>query len=279
MIFALAAGLVLVMVEMTVTWWMARRVRNYGIVDIVWSLGFAPIAWVFAGVAAWRFHDAKLDGFPEWSMNRALLLTAMVTVWAMRLGLHLYVRVRAHHPVEDVRYAELRKEWGGATDWKMYRFYLMQGGVQWVLALPFAWVCLDGSLPTGWGGLGISGVLGFVLWLGGIVGESVADAQLKRFRSDPTKRGQVCREGMWRYSRHPNYFFEWLIWVGYAVFAMGAPWGWVGWLSPVLMLHFLLNVTGIPMTEALSVKSKGDAYREYQRTTNAFFPWFPRKMS
>ena len=93
----------------------------------------------------------------------------------------------------------------------------------------------------------------------------------------PGNRGKVCQEGLWRWSRHPNYFFEWIVWVGYTVFACGSDWGWTGWLSPALMLHFLLNVTGIPMTEALSVKSKGDAYRLYQQTTSAFFPRPPRK--
>ena len=97
-----------------------------------------------------------------------------------------------------------------------------------------------------------------------------------RFRADPANRGRFISTGVWEWSRHPNYFFEWLVWVGYAVFALGSPWGWLGLIAPALMLHFLLNVTGIPMTEELSLKSKGDAYREYQRTTSAFVPWFPK---
>ena len=132
---------------------------------------------------------------------------------------------------------------------------------------------LDASASSGPLGLGITGIAGIALWITGLVGESIADAQLSRFRRNPANRGQVCQEGLWAWSRHPNYFFEWMVWVGYAVFASGAPWGWTGWLSPLLMLHFLLNVTGIPMTEELSVKSKGEAYRRYQRTTSAFFPW------
>lgn len=104
----------------------------------------------------------------------------------------------------------------------------------------------------------------------------LADRQLARFRADPANKGKVCQAGLWNYSRHPNYFFEWLVWVGYAVFALGSPWGWLGLIAPALMLHFLLNVTGIPMTEELSLKSKGDAYRAYQRTTSAFVPWFKK---
>lgn len=267
-----AAGLVFVILEMTLTWVLARRLRNYGIVDVVWSLGFAPLVLLFLALAARRFHDAKLDAFPEWNVPRAVVLSAMVVLWSLRLGWHLFVRVKSHHPVEDVRYAKLRTDWGSGADRRMYGFFLLQGALQVLLALPFAWVALDDSPTSGPAGLGLTGVIGLILWVGGLAGESIADAQLARFRRDPANRGRVCQAGLWAFSRHPNYFFEWLVWVGYAVFASGAPWGWTGWLSPLLMLHFLLNVTGIPMTEELSVKSKGDAYRDYQRTTNAFFP-------
>lgn len=267
------AGLAFVLVEMTLTWLLARRLRNYGIVDIVWSLGFAPLVLLFLAIAARRFYDAKLDAFPEWNVLRACLLSGMVVLWSLRLGWHLFVRVKSHHPVEDVRYAKLRQDWGAGADRRMYGFFLLQGVLQVLLALPFAWVCLDASASSGPLGLGITGIAGIALWITGLVGESIADAQLSRFRRNPANRGQVCQEGLWAWSRHPNYFFEWMVWVGYAVFASGAPWGWTGWLSPLLMLHFLLNVTGIPMTEELSVKSKGEAYRRYQRTTSAFFPW------
>ena len=143
-----------------------------------------------------------------------------------------------------------------------------------VLSIPFVFACnrpLDPKLPLGSDAFAIGGI---ALWLIGLLGESLADRQLARFRADPANKGKVCRTGLWNYSRHPNYFFEWLVWVGYAVFALGSPWGWLGLLAPALMLHFLRNVTGIPMTEELSLKSKGDAYREYQRTTSAFVPWF-----
>jgi steroid 5-alpha reductase family enzyme len=266
------AGFAFVVVEMTATWIAARRLRNFGIVDVVWSFGFAPLILVFLGFAARRFYDAKLDSYPEWSAIRACVLAAMGVLWSVRLGFHLFVRVKAHHPVEDVRYAKLRTDWGAATDRKMYGFFLLQGALQVVLALPFVWVCLDDSPAPFPVGLGYTGIAGIALWITGLVGESIADAQLARFRGNPANKGKVCQDGLWAHSRHPNYFFEWLVWVGYAVFATGAPWGWLAWLSPLLMFHFLVNVTGIPMTEELSVKSKGDAYRLYQRTTNAFFP-------
>ena len=108
--------------------------------------------------------------------------------------------------------------------------------------------------------------------------EALADAQMKRFKAAPANRGQVCQVGLWRFSRHPNYFFEALIWVGFALFALGSPHGWIALSCPVLMLYFLLKVTGIPLTEEYAVKSKGAAYREYQRTTSAFIPWFHKSL-
>ena len=104
-----------------------------------------------------------------------------------------------------------------------------------------------------------------------------ADAQLHRFKQDPANKGKTCQVGLWHYSRHPNFFFEWLIWVSYALYAMGSPSGAWGWLSPALMLYFVTKVTGIPATEAQALRSRGDEYRKYQQTTSAFFPWPPKK--
>jgi len=270
-------GLAFVVAEMLVTFRVARRLRNFGIVDIVWSAGFTPLVLLYLLATAWQEHAATARGS---DLREALIsrlpLTLMVTLWSLRLGLHLLIRVRAHHPVEDVRYAQLRKEWGAQTDQKMLGFFLLQGGLQVVLSTP--WLISSLQPPTaltGW--VGGCLWLGLLLWAVGILGESLADRQLARFRADPARRGQVCQEGLWRYSRHPNYFCEWLVWLGYGVYALASPWGWIGLLAPALMYHFLVNVTGVPMTEVLSVKSKGEAYRRYQQTTNAFFPGPPRR--
>ncbi len=117
---------------------------------------------------------------------------------------------------------------------------------------------------------------GAALWLIAISGEALADAQLAAFKRRASNKGRVCDAGLWRYSRHPNYFFEWLIWVAYFVFALGSPWGWVAIVGPASILYLLLRVTGIPMTEEQSIRSRGDAYRRYQQTTSAFIPWFPK---
>jgi steroid 5-alpha reductase family enzyme len=118
--------------------------------------------------------------------------------------------------------------------------------------------------------------VGAAIWLVALAGEGLADFQLKRFKADPANAGKICQSGLWNYSRHPNYFFEWLVWVGFFVFAWDSPGGCLTVLCPGLMLYFLLHVTGIPITEEFSVKSKGDAYRQYQQATSAFVPWFKR---
>ena len=141
-----------------------------------------------------------------------------------------------------------------------------------VLSAPFLIACLDIKAP-----LGLLEKIGAGIWLVSMLGEAIADQQLHNFKKNPANAGKTCRAGLWRYSRHPNYFFEWMIWVGYAVFALGSPWGWIGLISPALILYFLLGATGIPATEAQALRSRGDEYREYQRTTSSFVPWFPKK--
>jgi steroid 5-alpha reductase family enzyme len=260
------AALAWVVIEMSMTFAAARRLRNYGIVDVVWSLGFTPIVMLYVALLVGRGWVPT-----QW------LLVGLVTAWSLRLGGHLFVRVRSHHPVEDVRYARLREEWGADEARRMFGFFLLQGVLQVVLSAPWLLALAGANGARG----SVAGfwfpALGTALWIIGWIGESIADRQLANFRNNPANRGRVCQDGLWNHSRHPNYFFEWLIWVGYAVFALGMPWGWLGLIAPALMWHFLVNVTGIPMTEEMSVKSKGDAYRDYQRTTSAFVPWFRRR--
>jgi steroid 5-alpha reductase family enzyme len=139
------------------------------------------------------------------------------------------------------------------------------------LSIPIALACANPA-P----GIGLFEVAGVLLWLVAIGGESIADMQLALFKSHPAAKGRVCDIGLWKYSRHPNYFFEWLVWIAYFVFALGSPWSWVGLASPLLMLYFLTCVTGIPPAEARSLATRGDAYRAYQRRTSPFIPWIPK---
>jgi steroid 5-alpha reductase family enzyme len=177
----------------------------------------------------------------------------------------------SHHPVEDGRYVQLRQDWAGNFASKMFGFFQLQAASVVLLGVAFFVVCLNPTPQIH--PLEIGGV---VLWLLALTGESLADAQLAAFKRDPTSKGRVCDVGLWHYSRHPNYFFEWLIWVAYFLFALGSPYGWVAVIGPASMLYLLLRVTGIPLTEQQSLRSKGDAYRRYQQTTSAFIPWFPK---
>lgn len=171
---------------------------------------------------------------------------------------------------EDGRYQTLKENWGSAAQFRMFWFYQLQAAGSLLFALPML-IAAGGTSP-----FGLVDSAGVLIWLVAIAGELTADRQLSRFRANPVHKGQVCREGLWNYSRHPNYFFEWLHWWAYVCLALSAPWGWLTLFGPILMLHFIINVTGIPPTEAQALKSRGDAYREYQRTTSAFFPWLPR---
>jgi steroid 5-alpha reductase family enzyme len=155
----------------------------------------------------------------------------------------------------------------------MATFFQQQAASVVVLGVPFLLIATNprpGLAPLEWAAL--------ALWCVAVLGEALADAQLAAFKRAPGSRGQVCRRGLWRYSRHPNYFFEWLIWMSYGLFALAAPWGWLGLIAPAAILYLLLRVTGIPLTEQQTVLSKGAAYVRYQKSTNAFFPWPPRRL-
>lgn len=242
-----------------VTFLVARRLDNYGIVDAVWALLFTPVVLWYA----LAFEERGV---------REVILVLMTALWSLRLGVHLAFRIAAAHPEEDWRYRQLRDEWGERFNGRMFGFYQVQGILALVLTTPWLLAAADPRGGLGWWEL--AGVVLFGLAIGG---EALADWQLRRFKRGGPSRGEVCRLGLWRFSRHPNYFFEWLIWVGFAVYALGSPFGWLGLISPALMLWLLLKVTGIPPTEEQAVKSKGEGYRAYQRTTPAFFPWFPRE--
>ena len=252
----LGVGAASMFVVMAATWVTAVRIKNAGIVDIAWSLNFSLLALLYAALG------------PGWTFRRMLIL-AMVALWSLRLGGYLFARVMGHHPVEDGRYQQLRQEWAPHADARFFWFFELQAALNLILSLPVLLACLNPA-PHFYS-LELAAAL---LWAIALAGESVADRQLDRFRKDPAHRGRTCQGGLWRYSRHPNYFFEWLVWVAYFLFAAASPWGVVTIFCPLLMLFFLLRVTGIPLTEIQALRSRGDEYREYQRTTSAFVPWF-----
>jgi steroid 5-alpha reductase family enzyme len=248
---AIVGGLMLVL------WAIHLLTRNASIVDFGWAFGLALLAawyaWAGPGYPARKWAIAVMAGF-----------------WGLRLGMYLLFARVIGHP-EEGRYVQLRLEWKTNLPLRFLFFFEFQALLDVVLSLPFLFACLDTRAP-----LGILEKIGAGIWLVAIAGEALADWQLDAFKKNPANRGKTCRVGLWKYSRHPNYFFEWLVWVGYAVFAISSPWGWIGLLSPVLILYFLLSVTGIPATEAQALRSRGAEYRAYQRTTSAFVPWFPK---
>jgi steroid 5-alpha reductase family enzyme len=253
MITWLLIGLALMLVAFTIVWMIGVKIRNYSFLDVVWSYGIAFLAPIYA------------VGGPG-NSERKIAFATLGVAWSLRLGTYIFRRVLKQHPQEDARYEGLRQRWPGSGMFLV--FHELQALIVAVFSLPFllaAWRQRPLQM------LEISGLAIVVIAL---IGESVADLQLKRFKANPVNKGGVCSTGLWRYSRHPNYFFEFLVWVGFAAASLATPYGWITLICPILMYYFLTKVTGIPLTEEYSLKSKGDAYREYQRTTSAFVPWF-----
>ncbi len=237
---------------MALCWRIQRRTQNAGIVDLVWaaSLGLCSIGYAIAA---------------EGWLPRRVLVAVLAGGWSLRLSTHLYRRVMSEQ--EDGRYAILRERWGKNFQSWMFWFFQAQALLAVLLSMTFLVLCL--SSEEGWR---TRDWIAVAVWVISIAGESVADQQLQRWRKNAANRGRTCNTGLWAYSRHPNYFFEWLHWLVYPILGLGLEWGWSLWFTPLLMLFLVVKVTGIPPTEEQSVRSRGDDYRAYQRTTNAFFP-------
>ncbi len=239
---------------MLVGWQWQRRRNNAGIADVLWAallvLGAGLLAAVGVGAGTARLMLAVLGG-----------------VWGIRLAWHLARRVRGE--AEDGRYQALRARWRGAQ-WRWFAFFQIQAISIPLFALPFVAVAANAHPQTPW--LATGALIGVVA----VLGESIADRQLARFRATAAHRGRTCRAGMWRYSRHPNYFFEWLHWFAYVAWSVGSPYASLAWLGPLTMYVFLRYLSGVPWTEQQAVRTRGADYLDYQRSTSAFFPWFPR---
>ncbi len=244
---------------MATLWLVQRRTGNAGIVDAGWAFGLGIAALVHGSLAG--------DGsFSAW------LPALLASAWGFRLAAYL-TRDRVIGAEEDGRYQDMRAYWGERADAWLFVFFMGQALLVPLFSVPFLAAVRAGStMPPG----AALVALAVAIWLIAVVGETVADRQLARFRARPDSRGRVCREGLWRFSRHPNYFFEWLHWFAYLALSAGSGWFWVALAGPLLMLLFLFRLTGIPYTEQRAIKTRGAEYREYQRTTSVFVPWFPR---
>lgn len=252
-----AIGIACVALALSLAWILQLRSHNANLVDTVWSWG---LGWLGVFFAVFGSAPTVLR----------VMLAVLAGLWGLRLGVHLFTRNRGES--EDGRYARYRKQWGAKADRNLFWFFQLQTCIAALLSLPFVVVAWREDLPPRW-----AIVAALVVWMVSVAGETAADAQLAHFKKDEDNKGRVCREGLWRYSRHPNYFFECLHWVTYLMLAIGSPWWWVGLIAPAVMVFLLLRLSGIPMTETHLAKSRPE-YAEYMRTTSAFIPWPPKQI-
>lgn len=235
---------------------LAIKLQDNSIVDIAYGVGFLLVGW--GGFLAYGSGAAR----------QQLLLT-LISCWGVRLAGHIAIRKR-NEQGEDPRYRKWRESWGETFIWRSFlQIYMLQGAVIYLVAMPLLLVLRDAGGPLGWLDL-----VGVSVWLVGFGFEALGDWQLLRFKRDPNNRGRIMRYGLWRYSRHPNYFGEALLWWGIFFIALGAPLGWLAVISPLLIDWLLLKVSGIPMLEA---KYAGNLeFEAYKKQTSSIFPWFPK---
>lgn len=261
---AFLAGWAGLAVFMLVLWMFAMSRDNAAWVDFGWGLSLVLLVGWYA---------LALEGEP-W---RRLFYCILTGLWGLRLTWHMGLRLR-DEPGEDPRYQMLREQWAGSARRNFLYFFQLQGLANLLLTLPI--ILLMSSRRTE---LAIPDLAGASVIIIAVLGEALADRQLRQWKSEPANRGRTCRRGLWACSRHPNYFFEWLHWVGYPVLGLsllGSPlaaWWPLTLLGPAMMLLLLLRYTGIPYTEKRALQTRGEDYRKYQREISPFVPWFPKK--
>jgi steroid 5-alpha reductase family enzyme len=254
-----ATGAVL-LICVVALWLLSIRLKDISIIDIFWGPGFGVVALTGYALSAGHGFD-----------DRRLLVTALTVLWAVRLGGYLWWR--NHGKGEDPRYTvAYRNRFPQHLHWHtLTRVYLLQGFLVWLISMPvqFAQYLIEPEF-------GLATYIGVALWLIGFTFEAVSDWQLARFKANPTNRGRVLDHGLWRYSRHPNYFGNACLWWGLWLLACDHPLGFATVFAPVLMTHFLLNVTGKRLLEKRMSRAKPE-YADYIQRTPGFFPWFPRR--
>lgn len=243
----------------TLLWLLSLLIRDASIVDIFWGAGFVITGWVYFFLS------------PSEIGIRRILFMVLLTVWGLRLAIHIGKRNIGKG--EDFRYRKWREENG--TRWWWYSFFqvfLLQGFLMWIIGLP----SLAVQYYAGEGGLTWLDYLAVAIWAIGFFFEAVGDWQLGRFKANPANQGKLLTSGVWRYTRHPNYFGDAAQWWGFYLLALATGNGWWTIISPLIMTYLLRNVSGVAMLEK-TLKSTKPGFEEYVNTTNAFFPWFPKK--
>ena len=254
----LAASGAVIAGAMVLVWLASLRLRNTGIVDVFWGPGFVLVALLAFLLG---------DGYTP----RSVLVLALAAAWGLRLGTHLGIR-NLGKP-EDFRYARMRersgKGWGLES---LVKVFAVQGVAMWVVSLPLQYAQMSGTPER----LTWRDALGPGLWAVGFAFESIGDAQLRRFKADPSSAGRVMDRGLWRYTRHPNYFGDATLWWGFFVIALNSPDGWWTIASPIVMTFVLARITGVPILERHLMRSR-PGYGDYARRTSALFPLPPKR--
>jgi len=243
---------------MTLLWVISLRLRDASIADIFWGTGFVALSWLYLALSPSPVHA------------RGWVLATLVTVWGLRLS--SYIAWRNAGKPEDYRYRQWRAKYGRCWRWRSYfQVFFVQGALMWVISAPLVAV----QYPRAGGRLGPMDGVALGLWGIGFAFEAIGDLQLARFKADPTNRGRVLERGLWRYTRHPNYFGDALQWWSYYLIAVAAG-GWWTLPSSLLMTFLLVRVSGVALLERSLTETKPQ-YGAYIESTSAFFPWFPGK--
>jgi len=252
-------ALIVILTLMFLLWLLSLYLKDSSIVDIFWGFGFVVTGWLYYALS------------PEGFQGRKLLIMLLVFIWGMRLTIHIYLRNRGEG--EDYRYAQWREEAGSAWWWRsLFKVFLLQGLLMWIISAPIL-AAMASPTPARFTVLDI---LGVVIWGIGFYFEAVGDWQLAQFKADPANEGKVLRSGVWRYTRHPNYFGDAAQWWGYYAIAANTWLGAATVFSPILMTLLLIRVSGVALLEKNLTETK-PKYQDYVETTNAFFPWFPKE--
>lgn len=248
----LAVNALILLVWMSLWFLAAKRRGRLDTVDTAWGTAFIVSAWA---VVIQHPHTVNY------------LIAALVTIWGGRLSWHLAKRSQSRK--EDPRYEEISRRWKGNYWLRAYfSIFLVQGAMIWIISLPI--VLAAGQLLSGYPKLAW---IGAAIWLAGFIYETVGDKQLAEFLRNPKNKDKIMQSGLWRYSRHPNYFGEITQWTGISVIVLAMAYGWIGVISPIFLTLLIVYVSGLPLTEKRRAKDK--AYQEYKRRTSAIIPWLP----
>ncbi len=264
LIVVVIAGVALSLI-MTSAWRVQEVTRNTGWIDVFWTFGVGSVSVIASLV--------PLSSDPL-SPSRRIMVAALVALWSFRLGRHILLRTTTVG--DDPRYRRWIVQWGADARRRMFWHLQTQAAVGLLFATAVI-LAAHNAHPR----LHIQDLVGFVVLILAIIGESIADRQLRHFKADPTQRGKICDIGLWAWSRHPNYFFEWMCWLAYPVIAIDLsgdnPYGWLALAAPACMYWILMYVSGIPPLEEHMLITHGDTFRAYQRRTSAFVPLPPRQ--